>query len=234
MKISDEAQAVKNKEAKLRRNSVNMGGEMNFVMKNISRSNSIKDTDPEAVKSDVKELILFVQSSKSIKAQGREYLDLNMEGFEDPSGYYTEFLEQLMNELKPLLKFARMGATLRVLFVLFMTYTDMITDILVLIEYWDRGNTAAFWQSIGILCLAISFHVIGAYFKNHKRSIGMKAKGIITAMFLLSPAVESYDHWRGKERERDGAGKNGPKKVNRRTQHNTTQHNTTCSHARHN
>lgn len=73
----------------------------------------------------------------------------------------------------------------------------MIIDVLVSVEYHNKGNFRAFNLSIGTLSIAVFFHLITAIIKNAQGTIWKKLRGAIIALLLLSPAVESYDYWRG-------------------------------------
>ncbi|GMH61375.1 hypothetical protein TrVE_jg10615 [Triparma verrucosa] len=157
-KVSDAATAAAAQDKQFRRASISAGIETSIVPQL-----STLQSNP----SKVKDMLLFIQGAKNIKHMSREYIDLNLAA---ETTDYPGFLEALMVEIKPLLKFARWGATLRILFVLVMTYADMITDVLVSAEYYRTGNFEAFntsWRAM----------IIG---------VGSRTKTILTTRCLFS------------------------------------------------
>jgi hypothetical protein len=170
---------------------------------------NLTDISSADVKASAEEMILFVQAAKNIKKMAPEYVHENLPRKDDPGAaqFYISFLSALMVLLKPTLKFARWGATIRVLFLLFLSYSDMITDILVGMRFYDKGKETGdfddFYQTAGILATAVFFHVLLSLIKNAKRDISVKIRGALFALFLLSPAIESFNYWRGEERTED-------------------------------
>lgn len=160
-------------------------------------------------KTSAEDMIVFVQSAKNIKKMGPEYVQENLPRKDDPGAaeFYISLLPVLMEALKPTLKFARWGATIRVLFLLVLSYSDMTTDVLVGKRFYDQGvetgDYVDFYQTTGILATAILLHIGLSLMKNAKRGVVTKIRGALTALFLLSPAVETFRYWRGAEKAED-------------------------------
>ena len=57
--------------------------------------------------------------------------------------------------MKPLVKMARIGVLTRVLFSLVLSYTDLVTDMLVCRDYWNTGRTQLAYASGGCIALAL-------------------------------------------------------------------------------
>ena len=77
----------------------------------------------------------FVKNSKNIKVVASEYYKENFHREDDPELELAEmkrFLEKLTIAIKPVLKFAKWGATARISFIVVMIYSDIFTDIVVL------------------------------------------------------------------------------------------------------
>ncbi|GMH62213.1 hypothetical protein TrST_g5494 [Triparma strigata] len=210
MKIADETTATKNDDRAFRRASISAGIETSLILPPMQTSNSSLATITDSqIKGRVQDMLLFVQGSKNILHQAKEFVADNFASALDGGDlhaaveYQQRFIEQLMIEVKPILKFARWGATGRVLLVLILTYSDMITDLLVSFEYYNGGNIEGFWLSIGILAFATLAHATVAWAKTLRKGFVTKVKSIIAALCLLSPAIESYDYWRGKLKEDD-------------------------------
>lgn len=210
MKIADETTATKDDDRAFRRASINAGIETSLILPPMQTLNSALATISDSqIKGRVQDMLLFVQGSKNILHQAKEFVADNFASALDGGDlhaaveYQQRFIEQLMIEVKPILKFARWGATGRVLLVLILTYSDMITDLLVSFEYYNGGNIEGFWLSIGILAFATLAHATVAWAKTLRKEFVTKVKSIIAALCLLSPAIESYDYWRGKLKEDD-------------------------------
>jgi hypothetical protein len=188
-------------EVRFRKNSIMAGTETSVIPK-LATSAKLNNS---LVKKNVKDMVLFIQGSKNIKSMALPYVEENFPK-DDPQAalaYHETFLVEFMIEVKPKLKFARWGATGRILFVLVMSYSDMVTDVLVILTFYAAGNMDAFGQSIGILSFAIFFHIVLALLKHSKRRRKAQLQGALQALLLLTPAIESYDYWRGREQTDD-------------------------------
>ena len=60
-----------------------------------------------------------------------------------------------------------------------------------------------FNRCIGIYVTSTVMHVIVSLIKNKNRSFGVKLRGVLLALCLLSPAAESYEHWKGVDASED-------------------------------
>jgi len=82
-------------------------------------------------------------------------------------------------------------------------YQDMVSDNVVMINFYQNEQYDAFWKSLSFFCAALLLHVLLSLAKNARRSAKAKAWGVLQAVFLLQPAIESYNNWSGKAMEDD-------------------------------
>ena len=61
----------------------------------------------------------------------------------------------------------------------------------------------AFWKSLSFFSAALLMHVVVSLIKNGRRPAKTKAWGVLQALFMVQPAIESYHHWSGKAMEDD-------------------------------
>jgi len=111
------------------------------------------------------------------------------------------FMIQLCRLLAKPLKLARNGLAGRLLISLACTYSDMISDLLMLRFYKDTGDHKSFDASLTILIGAMSAHVINSLSQNKHCSLKMRAVRVLQTLFLLNPVVYTYGKWSGKARE---------------------------------
>ena len=162
---------------------------------------SLAAVSTSTIKSNVKGSIDFVMKSSNIRNSADEFVKINFPMQQSPEAthYYKAYISALLVELKPYLKFARIGAAGRLGFILIMTYQDMITDILVIHAYYVNGDMDSFYTSLSIIVFATFLHVIASIAKNSRRSFAVKIKGVFTSLLLLSPVIESYEYWKDEE-----------------------------------
>lgn len=164
---------------------------------------NLQDLTQSQVKNNVQETLTFIQTSgNKIKNLADPFVEANFPNHEskEATAYYKAYISSLLVELKPLLKFAKFGAAARVLFIVFIQYQDMVTDVLVIDEYYTAQDYDSFYSSFGILVFATTLHLGVNIAKNAKKSFGVRIRGALAALCLLSPAIESYEYWRGSER----------------------------------
>ena len=151
----------------------------------------------------VESLFDFVKSNKSVKHNSEDYIKLNFRDEDDPEALadHQAFLKKLMIKIKPHLKFSNWGSSGRIIFVVSLTYYDMVTDGVVTYEFYRDGNIRMMNRGILIYVVSISCHIVLSLVKNKKRSLGEKLRGVLLALCLLSPAAESYEHWQGGDRQ---------------------------------
>ena len=79
----------------------------------------------------------------------------------------------------------------------------MVSDILVMMDFYRNKQFEAFRSSLSFFCLALLMHVVVSLMKNFRRPMKAKAWGVLQAVFMVQPAIESYNHWSGKAMEDD-------------------------------
>jgi len=116
-----------------------------------------------------------------------------------------EILMALAPKIKPLLKMARIGLGSRILLSLVLTYTDIVTDILVLKEYGVGGKETrkAFHSSCGILGLCTLVNILVAWIANKNKTTALRVRAMIFALIQLNPLVHGINAWRGVETSED-------------------------------
>ncbi|GMI58843.1 hypothetical protein TeGR_g8145 [Tetraparma gracilis] len=119
----------------------------------------------------------------------------------------VRFLQRLLASIAvdnvTTLKLARWGAALRLGGLLVMSYQDVATDVLVGKSYYDNGDERSARISFGILGVSVFFHVLINYAQNIKKKAPARILGLVQAALFLTPLVESYNHWTGKEQDMD-------------------------------
>jgi hypothetical protein len=146
----------------------------------------------------------MIKGSKNIKNGVRDWCA----AFLPPDGSVVSvrFLKRLLLMIAvanvSTIKLARWGAGLRLTFLLFLGYQDVATDVLVGKAYQESGNDEAATISFAIIGLAVFLNVALNLMQNSNAAkISTRILGVLQAMFFLTPIVESYNHWTGKEQE---------------------------------
>ena len=91
----------------------------------------------------------FVKISKNINVVASEYYKENFHREDDPELELAEmkrFLEKLTIAIKPVLKFAKWGATARISFIVVMIYSDIFTDIVVIKEFYHLKKIKSMYR----------------------------------------------------------------------------------------
>ena len=88
---------------------------------------------------------------------------------------------------------------------LVLTYTDLITDFLVLKEYGEGGEKTRGYFNISIAILAVStlLNVLVAWIANKKKGAKAIGKGVVLAVMQLNPLVHGLNVWMGVEQSED-------------------------------
>ncbi|GMI38455.1 hypothetical protein TeGR_g13725, partial [Tetraparma gracilis] len=119
----------------------------------------------------------------------------------------VRFLQRLLASIAvdnvTTLKLARWGAALRLGGLLVMSYQDVATDVLVGKSYYDNGDERSARISFGILGVAVFFHMLINFGQNKKKKASARILGLVQSALFLTPLVESYNHWTGKEQDMD-------------------------------
>jgi hypothetical protein len=180
----------------------------------------------------VSSYLFMIKSSANVSVQADEWA---VEFLPDDdilsSQLFRRFLVRLAVLIRGSLKLAMWGAFLRLLLLLALGYQDMVTDVLVAIEYFNTGQLGAAYASFGILGVAIVFHMLICFGQHRKKPLKKQLMYMLASMcFLmvrstlthnpnhapraltlslaslaLKPLIESYNVWTGKEQhESDG------------------------------
>ncbi len=112
---------------------------------------------------------------------------------------------QIAEKVKPLQKLSRIGLTLRIFFCLLLSYQDMVTDILVSIDFYAKGEVEWFALSIGFVILASFCHVGLTVLLTHKMTFIKRMKRVLAAFLLLNPLIDGYSVWTGRTQSAEDA-----------------------------
>jgi len=118
---------------------------------------------------------------------------------------HKAFVLELGKRLKKPLKLARNGLAVRLLISLGCTYSDMVSDLLMLRFYKDTGDHKSYDRSLKILIGAMSAHVINSLTQNKHCSLKIRAVRVLQTLCLLDPVVYTYGKWSGKAKEEGAA-----------------------------
>ena len=170
------------KDEQFRRYSAACGYETDVVPKRQIKATAASEAEMDQ---DVLDYLKFVKNSKNIKVVASEYYKENFHREDDPDLELAEmkrFLEKLTIAIKPVLKFAKWGATARISFIVVMIYSDIVTDIVVIKEFYNLGRLKAMRRCIGIMIAANTFHVILSLIKNSRRGMSAQLLGAMIAL----------------------------------------------------
>ena len=106
-------------------------------------------------------------------------------------------LVSVAEQVKPLQKLGMIGLGTRLLFVLVLSYGDMITDVLIAFQFRSEGKVAWFNMSFVFLATAAFFHAVFGYISFSKRAMHKRMLKVISALLLLSPLIDGYAVWSG-------------------------------------
>ena len=114
-------------------------------------------------------------------------------------------LIDLADRIKPGVKLARIGLAVRVLLSIVLTYTDEVTDAIVLKKYGEGGEETRkyFHISIAILATPTLINILMAWIANKKKGSMAIGKGVIFAVMQLNPIVHGLNFWSGVEVNED-------------------------------
>ena len=103
--------------------------------------------------------------------------------------------------IKPLKKLGRVGLVFRLVLVIVMSYSDMITDMLVIMQYYREGEMEYFGLALGFMVVTALMHAVFTYINLHTRPLSKSLPRIMAGLFLLNPLLDGYSVWSGKERD---------------------------------
>eukprot|EP00520_Triparma_pacifica_P001364 CAMPEP_0118655510 /NCGR_PEP_ID=MMETSP0785-20121206/12966_1 /TAXON_ID=91992 /ORGANISM="Bolidomonas pacifica, Strain CCMP 1866" /LENGTH=518 /DNA_ID=CAMNT_0006548251 /DNA_START=323 /DNA_END=1875 /DNA_ORIENTATION=- len=196
-KVSDEQSATKKAIADFKRNSIDMGVPVNV---DYSLVLAEKVQDFEAVANTFIDIVKGCTGN--LDNAVKEFCDGAL-GEDDE--VTREVLMALAPKIKPSLKMARIGLGSRILLSLVLTYTDVITDFLVLKEYGEGGTkTRKYFQtSGGILIVSTLMNILGAWLANKNKTTAVKLRAMFLALIQLNPLVHGLNAWRGVKQSED-------------------------------
>jgi len=79
----------------------------------------------------------------------------------------------------------------------------MVSDILVMVQFYQEEQFDTFRKSLSFFCAALLCHVMLSLVKNSRKPMRAKVVCVMQALFVLRPAIKSYDHWKGKPMDDD-------------------------------
>jgi len=105
--------------------------------------------------------------------------------------------------IKPLKKLGRVGLVFRLLLVLFMSYSDMITDVLVIKQYYRDGDMGYFRLALGFMVFTALNHAVFTYINLSRRPLSKSLPRVLASLCLLSPLLDGHAVWSGQEKDSD-------------------------------
>ena len=149
------------------------------------------------------DLIENIQASDNIDVKMLAWLDVNefVAKVTADKELFKAFMLHLCRQLAKTLKLARNGLATRLLISLVCTYSDMVSDLLMLRFYHTTGDHKSYDTSLKILIGAMSAHVINSLSQNKHCSLKMRAVRVLQTLFLLNPLIHTYGKWSGKAME---------------------------------
>ena len=109
---------------------------------------------------------------------------------------------ELAATLRYPLKLSRWRMVGRVMGILIISYADIVTDVLMLLQY-SRSNMGAFVASATFLGLGLLLHAFRAYLMNAGRGARAIAWEILLAATFMAPAVATYRFVVGEEPDKN-------------------------------
>ncbi|GMI53367.1 hypothetical protein TeGR_g1614 [Tetraparma gracilis] len=106
-------------------------------------------------------------------------------------------LQQIGQIIRPFMKMARIGVTIKLLVSLFLTYFDLVTDGLVTRTFFALGYDGWAIASIAFVGTSILLQAWMTMHQYKKRPWRERASRIIVAALGLGPIVEGYQVWTG-------------------------------------
>ena len=86
---------------------------------------------------------------------------------------------------------AQQGAGLRLLFGVALTYCDLVSDVLVAKDFWDRGLHGLFGFAVAFLVVPLLVQAFMSLL------LGQRKTDALLCLFGLKPIVDSWRVWRG-------------------------------------
>jgi len=168
-----------------------------------STPSNLTSNKNDLAKELAEDLIENIQAADNIDVKILAWLDVNefIEKVTADKELLKAFMFQLCKLLAKPLKLARNGLAGRLLISLACTYSDMISDVLMLNFYKDTGDHKSYDASLTILIGAMSAHVINSLSHNKHCSLKIRAVRVLQTLFLLNPVVYTYGKWSGKAKE---------------------------------
>ncbi|GMH55740.1 hypothetical protein TrLO_g4499 [Triparma laevis f. longispina] len=109
------------------------------------------------------------------------------------------FLQNLAKLIRPMMKLSRFGVAGRILFSLSVSYFDLVTDVLVAIEYRKVGLLSWFYLSATFIGLALFWQVLLTIMQYHRHTKFQLVVQSAIAATGLSPVFEGFGVWIGRE-----------------------------------
>ena len=193
---------------KFRRQSIDLGIYQPPRVAPLLLTSQLKQLTDSQISSIADSLIMSIKSSSGIgravdswaadelpEAEGGEAKEVIM--------FMKRVVHALAKKIVTWLKMARIGLTVRIFVALVLTYEDITTDILVSIEYKETGREGFFRASMGILVVAILLHCTIAWMDSKKKEPNQRIRRLAIALSLMTPIVDAYNVWTGKEADHD-------------------------------
>ena len=105
--------------------------------------------------------------------------------------FLRPFLTKLAADARVKVKMARQGAGLRLLFGVALTYGDLVSDVLVAKDFWDRGLHGLFGFAVTFLVIPLLVQAFMSLL------LGQRKRDALLCLFGLKPIVDSWRVWRG-------------------------------------
>ena len=115
----------------------------------------------------------------------------------------SRLLCKIAKTVKPYMKLARVGSTVRIGLCVFLSYQDMVSDVGVAIQFRRAGQLGWFNLSIGFVVGAAASHAVFSLVNNRNRPLSVKIRGVVLSFLLLNPLLDGYAVWTGEPQHPD-------------------------------
>ena len=113
---------------------------------------------------------------------------------------FRVLLTELAVLMRPMIKMFRVALGLRLSVIAISSYADMVTDVLVTIDFFKKGQTSMGAASVSCVCTALLFQFLCIIMQYHGQKQNKKSfyMGIIT-LVGLGPLLQAWEVFRGIE-----------------------------------
>ena len=100
--------------------------------------------------------------------------------------------------LRTIVKMSRVGVLARIGVSLSVSYVDLVSDVLVFIDYYRKGRKQLAYASGGCITFSLFAQAVLAFQQYRFKSIGEVSIRTVAAFCSLSPLLEGINSWTGR------------------------------------